>query len=232
MFSEWSRPYPHLDPGAPRENVLILRFRDGAVRNERLSADGPSVYDRVFQVQVSCMGQKQSAPIYELLRIVEGKDKVSSPAEYAQFRLAFDAYRANTEPALEGTPLEHWPLMTTEIVRAFKDANVLTVEMLAAAGDNVAHAVRAPFYDWRAKAKTWLEQAKAGASVKQSAELAAAQRKIAEMEAQIQQLLAVQNGASPQPKGFTKGRKKANGHAELDISIPDEAMTEFDEDRV
>jgi hypothetical protein len=234
MFSEWSVQYPHLDPGAPRENALLLRFRDGAVRNERLSADGPSVYDRVFQVQVMAIGQKQSSPIYTLMKIVGGKEKIEEPREYQQFKQAFDAWRANIEPSHEGTPLEHWPLMTRDLVRAFKDANIPTVEMLATAGDNAANAVRAPFFEWRIKAQAWLKDAREkGGDAKARVELAKAEERIKTLETQVQQLLAIQNGATPQPAGFKKGRKKANGASdELHIAIPDEAAAEFDEDRI
>lgn len=236
MYSEWSKPYPHLNPGEPRENVLLLRFRDGATRNERLSADGPAVYDRVFQVQVMAVGQKQSAPIYTLLKITEGKEKIEEPREYQQFKATFDQWRANVEPSHDGTPLEHWPLMTTEIVRAFKDANVFTVEMLAEAGDQVASAVRAPFYEWRAKAQGWLKTAKEkGGDAKARAENAKLKSEIEELRAQVHQLLAQQNGATPAPTGFKKARKKNAGNGasdDLHISIPDEAVAEFDEERV
>lgn len=234
MYSEWSQPYPHLNPGEPRENVLLLRFRDGAVRNERLSADGPAVYDRVFQVQVMAVGQKLSAPIYTLMKITEGKEKIEEPREYQQFRATFEQWRANVEPSHEGTPLEHWPLMTREIVRAFKDANIHTVEMLASAGDNAATSVRAPFFDWRTKAQVWLKDAKErGGDAKARVELSQANERIKALEAQVAQLLAIQNGATPAPTGFKKGRKKANGAGDdLHISIPDEAMAEFEDDRL
>lgn len=235
MFNEWSRPYPHLNPGEPPSNALILRFRDGSVRNERLSADGPAVYDRVFQVMVMAVGQKQSAPIFTLVKVTEGKEKIQEPREHAQFKATFEAWRANVEPSMDGTPLEHWPLMTTELVRAFKDANVLTVEMLASAGDNVAGAVRAPFYEWRAKAAGWLKQAKdAGGDAKARAENAKLRKEVEEMRTQIAELLAVQNGATPGASGFSKKRRKANGANDdiAPIAIPDEAMAEFDEDRL
>lgn len=231
MYSEWSRPYPHLNPNQPKEHALILRFREGAVRNERLSADGPAVYDRVFQVMVMAVGQRQSAPIFTLMKITEGKEKIEERREYEQFRPTFESWRANIEPSVDGTPLEHWPLMTSEIVRAFKDANVLTVEMLALSGDHVGNAVRAPFYEWRAKAQGWLKEAKeAGGDAKARAENAKLRKELEEMRAQVAQLLAVQNGAAPQPTGFTKSKRKKAGD---DMApIPDEALAEFDEDRV
>lgn len=232
MFSEWSQPFAHLDPGAPADHKLILRFREGTVRNERLSAEGPSVYDRVLQVQVHAIGQRNSAPIYTLVKITEGKEKIEEPREHQRFRQAFDQWRANIEPTHDGMPLEHWPLMSVELVRAFKDANIFSVEQLADAPDSAANNVRAPFYDFRAKAKAWLSEAKAkGGDAKARSELAKAQREIDELRTQVAQLLAVQNGASP--RGFDKPkRKKGNGEAvEAPISIPDEALEEF-EDRL
>lgn len=233
MFSEWSQPYAHLDAGAPPDHKLILRFREGAVRNERLSADGPAVYDRLLQVQVHAVGQKSSAPIYTLVKISDGKEKIEEGIEYRRFKQTFDQWRANIEPTIDGTPLEHWPLMTIEIVRAFKDANIFSIEQLAAATDAAATNVRAPFYDWRTKAQAWLKDAKEkGGDAKARVELSQANERIKALEAQVQQLLAVQNGASPQPQGFKKARKKANASDDIPVQIPDEAMAEFDEDRV
>jgi hypothetical protein len=233
LYSEWSQPFAHLDPGAPADHKLILRFREGTVRNERLSADGPSVYDRVLQVQVHAIGQKNSAPIYTLVKITEGKEKIEEPREYQRFRQTFDQWRANIEPTHDGMPLEHWPLMTVELVRAFKDANIFSVEQLADAPDAAANNVRAPFYDFRAKAKAWLSEAKTkGGDAKARSELAKAQREIDELRQQVSQLLAVQNGASPKATGFDKPKRKKNGAAEdAPISIPDDAMEEF-EDRI
>ena len=229
MFSEWSQPYPFLPPGEPQTNTLILRFRDGSERNERLSADGPSVYDRLFQVQVMAVGQKQSAPIYTLMRVREGKEKIEEHQAYARFKPAFEAYRQNIEPYHEGTPLEHWPLMTSEIVRAFKDANIFTVEMLSAANDGAAEQVRAPFFDWRAKAQAWLKDAKEkGGDVKARAENARLQQEVEELKAQVAQLLNAQNGGTP---GFTKARRGAkNGQADLPpVTIADELTEQFEE---
>lgn len=236
MYSEWSKPYPHLEPGQPRENALILRFREGAVRNERASEDGPAVYDRVFQVQVMAIGQKNSAPIYTLMRIVGGEEKINEPIQHRKFKAVFEQWRANIEPAHEGTPLEHWPLMTMELVRAFKDANIYTVEQLSAAPDHAAQNVRAPFFDWRAKAQGWLSEAKAkGGDAKARADNAKLQKEVEDLRKQVAQLLAVQNGGQEGPKGFDKPkrRKKANGaDDDIPVSIPDEAMEEFEDDRL
>lgn len=234
MFSEWSQPYAHLDPGAPADHKLILRFREGTVRNERLSADGPSVYDRLLQVQVHAVGQKSSAPIYTLMKITDGKDKIEEPNELRRFKAVFDQWRSNIEPTADGTPLEHWPLMTVELVRAFKDANILSVEQLAAATDAAAQNVRAPFYDWRAKAQSWIKDAKEkGGDAKARAENASLKREVAELKAQVQQLLSIQNGAAPQPQGFSKRKRgKASGAEEITVTLPDEAVAEFEEDRL
>lgn len=234
MFSEWSQPYAHLDPGAPADHKLILRFRDGSVRNAALSADGPNVYDRVLQCQVHAVGQKNSAPIYTLVKISQGKETHPEPLEHRRFKPTLDQWRANIEPTHDGTPLEHWPLMTIEIVRAFKDANIFSIEQLAEAPDSAANNVRAQFYEWRAKAQGWLKTAKdSGGDAKARAENARLSKELDDLKQQMAQMLAVQNGASPQPTGFKKTRKKANGASDdIPVQISDEAMTEFDEERV
>ena len=210
MFTEWSRPYVHLDPGEPAQHKLILYFREGTVRNEKLSEGGPPVYDRVYQVEISAVGQKQSRPRYTILRIVQGKEEPSrdlmnitgsdgakrATTAYERFKRAFEEYRSNAEPTTSGVPLEHWPLMTTELVRAFKDVGVLSVEDLANAPDNTAQNVRGEFFRWRSKAKAWLEEARqAGGDVQARAELAEVREQLAEAQKQIAELLAVANTA-------------------------------------
>lgn len=234
MFSEWSRVYAHLDPGEKPEHKLILKFREGTVRNEKLSAAGLAVYDRVYQVEVSAVGQKQSQPIYEIMRVSGEKDfpnnelmnmpgpdgRLRAVTVYERFRKPFEDYRQDVAPTSDGVPLEHWPLMTSEIVRAFKDANIHSVEDLANASDSASQHVRAEFYKWRAKAQAWLESArKEGGDVQARAELAEVKEQLAEAQRQIAQLLAAQNNERPEPP---KRRKKANE----EVVIPESAFEE------
>lgn len=216
MFTEWSRPHVHLDPGEPERHKLILYFREGTVRNEKLSEGGPPVYDRVYQVEIAAVGQKQSRPRYTIMRIVQGveqpcKDLMNlsggpdgtkrAVTVYDRFKKAFEEYRANAEPTTSGIPLEHWPLMTTELVRAFKDANILSVEDLANAPDSAAQNVRGEFFKWRGKAQAWLEDSrKAGGDAKARAELAEVKKQLAEAQRQITELLAAANADRPEPR--------------------------------
>jgi len=215
MFTEWSRPHVHVDPGEPEKHKLILYFREGTVRNEKLSEGGPPVYDRVFQVEIAAVGQKQSRPRYTVLKIVQDKEEpsrdlinITAPdgskraiTVFERFKRAFEEYRANAAPTTSGIPLEHWPLMTTELVRAFKDANILSVEDLANASDAAAQNVRGEFYKWRAKAQAWLEDArKAGGDVQARAELAQVKEQLAEAQRQIAELLRAANDDRPEPK--------------------------------
>ena len=205
MFSEWSQPYPFCPPGMSRENTLLLQFREGTARNDVLSEGGAPVYDRVFQVQVQAIGQKNSAPIFTLEKITQGVSKYPERRQYDQFREPYDAWRKNMAPSMDGVPLEQWPLMTMDLVRAFKDANIYTVEQLAGVQDNGLQNVRAEGYAWRAKAKAWLDQSrKAGEDTRARADLAKAEKRIADLEAQVKAMLASQNTT-----GFKKGKRSA-----------------------
>lgn len=217
MFSEWSQPQQFLEPGQPPQNVLLLEFREGAVRNEALSKTGPPVYDRVFQVQVRAIGQKHSAPIYTLLKITEGAEKPVEHAEYQRFLEPFNRWRAGIEPAIEGVPLQHWPLMTSEIVAAFRDAKVFTVEQLAQAPDTVSNHIRAEFFTWRAKAQSWLDSNKAAGDAQARVELADAKEKIAALEKQVAAMLAAQN-KTPQPPRRKKELPDLQATIEDDVS--------------
>lgn len=221
-----SQPYPHRDQGAdPKLPPLMVFFREEAVKNELASRAGPAIYDRVVFIRVVAPGQKQGFPIYEICRTYEdGREKLDHGV-YARFGEVYEQWKKRQAPSMSGTPLEQWPLMDVALVAVFKDANVYTVQQLAALGDNGLDNIRGKGREWRAKAIDWLDQAKSAAGDAEArATIARQQEQIEQLQAQMKEMLAKQNNV-----GFDKKRK--NGRAEPGelVSIPDDADLEFSE---
>ena len=221
MFTEWSQPYSHLDPGEPQQNVLIVRFREGAELNERLSQDGVAQYDRVIQAEVMAIGQKNSKPIYEVERLRPDGTKRADGHFIKRFGRIYALWKEKQEPAVSGTPLEHWPLLQDmAMLRTLKDANIYTVEQLAEIGDHVHEAVRGPTRALQSKARIWLEEAQgAGGVARVAAENANLQEQLKALQAQMAELLRNQN-----TPGFDKPKRRGSTRSvEALLEADDEA---------
>jgi hypothetical protein len=233
-MTDWQGPYGHRDENTdPKLPPLMVFFREDAVKNERASQNGPAVYDTVSYIKVVASGQKQSFPIYEFQRTTpEGVTK-EDKAVCWRFRGVIDDYRKKQAPSVSGTPLEQWPLMDRAMVAALKDANVFTVQQLAALPDGALGNVRGKGQEWRAKAKAWLEDAgNAAVAVELRAELAKRDEQISDLQKQVSALLANQNGVT---QGFQKkarkGRQAADGD-DIPVSLPDDIEAVSDEPRI
>jgi hypothetical protein len=220
MFNDWSQPYSHLDPGEPQQNVLIVRFREGAELNERLSQDGVAQYDRVIQAEVMAIGQKNSKPIYEVERLRPDGTKRGDAHFQRRFARIYALWKEKQEPAVSGTPLEHWPMLgDMAMLRTLKDANIYTVEQLAEIGDHVHEAVRGPSRALQQKARIWLEEAQgAGGVARLAAENANLQEQVKALQAQMADLLRSQN-----TPGFDKPKRRGAGRAVEALMDDDEA---------
>jgi hypothetical protein len=106
-----------------------------------------------------------------------------------RFPKAYAAFKAGTVHAEQGTPLEHWPLMTRGSVMSFKAIGVHTVDALAAVHDGNIEALGTGGRELREKARAFLKQAEDSAAVqKLAAEKQAMADQMRAMQAQIADL--------------------------------------------
>jgi uncharacterized protein with von Willebrand factor type A (vWA) domain len=231
MFSEWSKEYPHLDAGQPSKNALLVKFRDGAEPTKRPTDPGAPEYDRVIQMEIMAIGQRTSAPIYEIYRRYPDKTVKEDVALVKRFRKVYEAFREGMEPAQDGMPLEQWALMGDRtIVRTFKDCNIHTVEQLADMSDHAHEAIRAPSREWQAKAKAFLDQAKNGRDAQIAADNEKLKETVEQLQKQVTALLRGQNSIGfDTPKRGKKGRVSQD---EGDVSLSDEGDIELEDNRL
>lgn len=233
-MDNWQGPYGHRDENTdPRLPPLMVFFMEDAVRNERLSQNGPAVYDTVRYIKVLAAGQKQSFPIYEIERVLaDGTVKEDRSVKW-RFREVYKHWSDKQAPAMSGTPLEQWALMDRATIAAFKDANVFTVQQLASLPDGALGNVRAKGQEWRAKAKAWLEDANnAGIAVELRAELAKRDEQIADLQKQVTALLANQNGVTPGFQRKAKSKRAAQDGDDIPVSLPEDVETVAEEPRI
>lgn len=220
-----SIPYVHRDnPNAP---PLLVFFKEEPVKNEKASQGGPPVYDVVTYLRIAAPGQQKSFPIYEICRRFEDGTEKIDKGVHARFWQVYDQYRAKQAPSAAGTPLEQWPLMDVAQVRAFKDANIFTVQQLAELGDNGIENVRKG-REWRARAQSWLQEAKAASNDEDRARIAKLEEELAETKELLKQALAGGNNLGFEKKG--KARRKSEEDVEGSVAATLAASDEPAED--
>lgn len=185
---------------ADRKNPVIPRFYVEAQKNNFQTAQqGRPVFDDVEMVQCIIPGDNKSMPTYA----VNDEHRARWPKQYEAFKKGIDMPR-------HGTPLKEWPVMTPSLIAMFAHANIVTIEELAAVGDNHLQNLGMGSRSFRDKARVYLDVAKNGVApiermmaeieaLKQSQRLQAAT-----IESQAAQIEALE---SPTPK------TKRNGHA-------------------
>lgn len=158
-------------------------------------------------VQNKMETQKQGRPIFKEktyieIRIAGQRDaQACRPATFAdkqRFAAHLEAFEKRVEPPSEGMPLIEWALMTRTQAEELSFLHIKTVEQLATVKDgNIQNFMGG--YELRKKAIKWLETS--GAE-KDDAEKAELRQDVAELKAQIKELLAGQTAiTAPEQTG-------------------------------
>lgn len=137
---------------AERKNPVIPRFYVEAQKNNFQSQkEGRPIFDDVEMVQCIIPGDNKSMPTYA----VNDDHRARWPKQYEAFKKGIDMPR-------HGTPLKEWPVMTPSLVAMFGAANIVTIEELAAVGDNHLQNLGMGSRSFRDKARLYLDVAKNG----------------------------------------------------------------------
>ena len=185
-----------------------------------------AVYPRFFMeaVQDIVASEQQGRPIFrdeERVEIIMAGNPYSKPVHRVthehkeRWSKEYEAFRKGEEIALEGTPLEQWPVLKRSMVLELKALGFQTVDQIADMSD---HAVqRIPMYGRRLKelAGAFMDDAKASALV--TAATAANDRKDAEIAALR---LQVENMASQMNTMFAQVQDKLNAPHPIASAIP------------
>lgn len=172
-------------PRNETEDRAIAEFYVEAVPNNfRTEKEGRPIFDDVEFVKILVPGDRRT----EVVRRVTEEHRYRWPRQY-------EAFQRGIIPAEEGTPIEQWPPITPAMAKTLAFLNIRTVEALAAVSDTALAEIGLGARELRQKAIAWL-----GAIDPQG--LANANAEIAELKAQMAQLIAAQQSAAPAPPEY------------------------------
>jgi hypothetical protein len=108
-----------------------------------------------------------------------------------RFPKAYAVFKGSGKEALQGMPIEQWPVVSRSLAMTLRACNIRTVEALAAVHDGHVDKLGFNARELREKARAWLAQAKDGAAATAlAAEKKALQDQLAAMQAQLTALSA------------------------------------------
>lgn len=172
------RPFP----GDENLHVQFETVEDQ--KDEKASLEkGYPVYAPVDMIKIHIPGSSLTTIVAPVDSPVTMPD--SEIVTYAErFPDDYERFKAGKTAAVSGTPLKHLPFLSRGEVEALARSNVYTVETLADLGGAAMKAVGQNGRRWQQQAKAFLESA-AG-----NRDAAAASARIAELEAQLEAIMA------------------------------------------
>ena len=167
------------------DSKLFVHFYKDAIHNEIKSLDaGRPIYDEVDLVKIMVPGSKDSV----VEKVNYGHER-RFPKQWAQ-------YKAHMDQSVSGTPLEEVPWLTVAQRAELKAINVRSVEQIVGMADNLAQNFMG-FHGLKQRAQVYLDAAAGNAPLERlNAELAKRDDQIAQMQAQIQEMIAIQKAAA------------------------------------
>ncbi len=158
---------------------IFPKFYIEPVQNKAASeAAGRPIFRDTEFVEIRIAGDKFTV----VVRKVSDEDKARRPQ-------AYEAFQNNQKQALEGTPIEQWPIMTPAKVSELKALNILTVESLAELPDGRLGRLGMEGRELQNKAKAFLSSATDHQiEHKQAAVIGRLEQKIDLLESQIKAL--------------------------------------------
>lgn len=140
------------ETGPSTRDSTIPRFHTESVQDELAStAAGRPIFKDEERVQYINPGSTHS-PVER----VTDAHRQRWPEQYA-------AFKRGQEMAIDGTPLEQWPVVTRAMVLELKALGLYTVEQCASMSDIAVQKVGRGGYSLRERAKAYLDDAEAGA---------------------------------------------------------------------
>lgn len=134
--------------GPPSRDATIPRFHIESVKDELASAEqGRPIFKDEERIQYINPGS-QNQPVER----VNDSHRQRWPEQYA-------AFKRGAEMAVEGTPLEQWPVMTRSMVNELKALGLYTVEQCSVMPDTAVQRIGRGGYQLRERAKAYLDEA-------------------------------------------------------------------------
>jgi hypothetical protein len=163
--------------------MIKVRFFSEPEQDEiETKKQGRPIYKETEMVEVTFAGDRSQV----LIRLADDPVDNKGTGAYKDIYAAeYDAFKSGKARAVSGTPLEHWPILTTAQVAEMKALNIFSVEDLAGLQDRALRQIGPNGRDLHEQAKSFLKLAKESAPM---SEMAA---EIARLKAQIDAMNAI-----------------------------------------
>ena len=165
-------------------------FKEATLNEARTKAEGRPIYEDVEFVEVNYPGDKNQ----KLVRLADEPIRNNGPSYIDLYPDHYAAFKRGEARAVSGTPLEHWPILTTSRVAELKACNILSVDELAEVGDSILGRLGPGSRELREQARAFLEAAKGGAVVASMA------HEIANLKKLVESLTSANVPAPPEPQ--------------------------------
>lgn len=170
---------------------LFVQFTMEAIQDEEetIKQGRPIFHDREF-IKIIPVGDKSTV----ICRPVKHTFDANTPPDPQRWPKQYEAFKAQQEQPLDGTPLTEWPPLSKSQVATLRAVNVHTVEALSQVSDTNLNNLGMGARELRDKALAYLAQAKDGAGFNQLQEenknlktqLEALQNQMAALSAQVE----------------------------------------------
>lgn len=159
------------------EDGTALRIYTRAVKNNFLSEKhGRPIFDTGRFAEIITPGSTESVPEVMLERIFAeeyslGGERVTEKTEYAtRFKAQYEAYlKQNGDQAIDGLPINAWPLIDAGTAATLRAQGIATVEQLAAISDGALGNLGIGGRELREKAKAFVTARQFGIPVAEQA---------------------------------------------------------------
>ena len=123
---------------------------------------------------------------------------------YVHYTNVYEAWKKGLELPVDGTPIRTWPAATPSEIKICIDANIRTVEDLAAASENTLRRLGMGARAIKTKAEAWLDAAKGTGVAAGKIETLERDNKdlvaqVADLTKSVKELLAEKSDAAPPP---------------------------------
>ncbi len=207
-----TEPVPLLwrDPQAdPRSAPLVVFFKEQAQRNKDVSEkEGYDCFDNVLIAEVQSGAQAKSSVCIEIERKHPNGTTVINQYNYRKYKQVVDDWKSGSAGLGVGTPLTFLPGMDAGRIASLKAQGVHWIESLADMPDSSAGEMMG-FHKLKQEAGKFLElREKNAPMVKMDAELKQRDDTIANLQRQLDDLIARFGEAPEQRRGPGRPRKE------------------------
>lgn len=195
--------------------TVRARFFADAVENpKRTKEAGRPMFDDVEMVEFLFLDDRNT----RFVAPADERSRGNGPTYAERYPREYEAFKRGAARAATGTPLEHWPILTTSRVHELKAMGILSVDELADATEGVIRNIGRDGRTLQEQARAFIGTAKDGAG---TAALAA------EVEKLRAQVAALSSAPAPMPVSTPEPTSES-----VDINdASDEQLKRFIKDR-